>query len=133
LLIPILLIACERPKVDKYLQPLTLEAGVLTVVTRNIPTAYYYGSEGETGFEYDLVRTLANDLGLKLKLIVAGSVSEMLTIMAGNRADLAAGGLTRTPERERCFTFGPDYYPVRQQLVYRRGMPHPHNFEELQK
>jgi len=133
LLIPILLIACDRPKVDEYLRPLTLQTGTLTVVTRNIPTAYYYGPEGETGFEYDLVRALANDLGLKLKLIVAGSVSEMLAIMAGNRADLAAGGLTRTPERERCFTFGPDYYPVRQQLVYRRGMPHPHNFEELQK
>lgn len=113
-------------------QELTLKPDTLTVLTRNIPTAYYLGPEGETGFEYDLVKIFADDIGLKLKIKVANSLSEMLAAMATNQADIAAGGLIHTREREQRFTFGPDYDTVRQQLVYRKGNQYPRSIEELQ-
>ncbi len=124
-----LLFSCELIKEKR----LTLKPGVLTVLTRNIPTVYYQGPEGETGFEYDLVKNLAQDLGLKLKIKVVSSISEMLAAMAADNADIAAGALTRTRERERRFTFGPDYYTVRQQLVYRKGCDHPKSLASLQR
>jgi len=124
-----LLFSCELIKEKR----LTLTPGVLIVLTRNIPTVYYQGPEGETGFEYDLVKNLAQDLGLKLKIKVANSISEMLAAMAADNADIAAGALTRTRERERRFTFGPDYYTVRQLLVYRKGCDHPKSLASLQR
>ncbi len=120
---------CEQLKEKN----LTLKPGTLTVLTRNIPTVYYLGPDGETGFEYDLVKNLARELHLKLKIKVADSISAMLAAMAANTADIAAGALTRTKERERRFTFGPDYYTVRQQLVYRKGCTHPKDIAELQR
>ena len=129
LFISIILLSCEQLKEKK----LTLKPGILTVLTRNIPTVYYQGPEGETGFEYDLVKNLAQDLGLKLKIKVVNSISEMLAAMAADNADIAAGALTRTRERERRFTFGPDYYTVRQQLVYRKGCDHPKSLAALQR
>ncbi len=127
--ITIMLSGCELLKKKE----LTLKPGTLTVLTRNVPTVYYIGPEGETGFEYDLVKNLAESLKLKLEIKVVNSVSEMLAAMATGKADLAAGALTRTKERERRFTFGPDYYTVRQQLVYRRGCAHPRKIADLQK
>ncbi|MBN2808336.1 MAG: membrane-bound lytic murein transglycosylase MltF [Deltaproteobacteria bacterium] len=113
------------------LTSLTLKPGTLTVLTRNIPTAYYHGPEGETGFEYDMVRAFAKEQGLKLKIKVVDSISEMLAAIAENRADIAAGGLTRTPEKSRRFIFGPDYRMVQQQLVYRRNSAHPQDIADL--
>lgn len=50
--------------VDK---PSTLERikedGVLRVVTRNSPATYFQDRNGETGFEYELVKRFADDLG----------------------------------------------------------------------
>ena len=112
-------------------QPLTLKSGTLTVLTRNIPTAYYHGPDGEMGFEYDLARAFAQELGLELEIKVADSVSETLSVMAENQADIAAAGLTRTSERERHFIFGPDYFTIQQELVYRKNGSHPKDIEDL--
>ena len=122
---------CDFSNTSDLFQPLTLKPDTLTVLTRNIPTAYYHGPEGEMGFEYDLARAFAKDLGLELEIKVVDSISELLTAIAENRADLAAGGLTRTPERERRFIFGPDYLTVQQQLVYRKNGPRPLDIEDL--
>ena len=122
---------CDFSNTSDLFQPLTLKPDTLTVLTRNIPTAYYHGPEGEMGFEYDLARAFAKDLGLELEIKVVDSISELLTAIAENRADLAAGGLTRTPEREKRFIFGPDYLTVQQQLVYRKNGPRPLDIEDL--
>ena len=122
----------DQPGLDEHLLPLSRVPNQLTVLTRNIPTAYYIGPEGPAGFEYDLAKDLAHYLKLKLKIVVVSSIREMLAEMAAGRADLAAGGLTRTPERMRQFTFGPAYFTVRQQVVYRKGSAHPRNPAELQ-
>ena len=134
LLFPALLIAlvgCVFLGLNYLFQPLTLKPGTLTVLTRNIPTAYYHGPEGEMGFEYDLVSAFAEDLGLKLEIKVVDSITDILAAMAGGHADIAAAGLTRTPEREKRFIFGPDYFTVQQQLVCRKNRPHPRDIEDL--
>lgn len=110
---------------------LTLKPGVLTVLTRRIPTAYYVGPDGPAGFEYEMAAAFAKALNLRLEIKLVDSISATLSAMAQNQADLAAGGMTRTAEREKAFVFGPDYELVQQLLVYRRGQAHPREINEL--
>ncbi len=131
LILPLWLSGCDFPNLNALLKPLTLKSGTLSVITRNIPTAYYHGPEGEMGFEFEMAQAFAQDLGLKLEIKVVDSISDILSAMAESRADIAAGGLTRTPERERLFIFGPDYLTVQQKLVYRKNSPRPRDLEDL--
>ena len=128
----LLLLCCLfLPSCTPAPESLTITPGTLTVLTRNIPTAYYEGPEGKMGFEYDLARAFADHLGLKLKLKIVDSVTDALKAMENGEADLAAAGLTRTEEREKRFTFGPEYLKVQQLVVGNRNRPYPKKVEEL--
>jgi len=128
LLLSLLLPSCNPVKTET----LSINPGKLTVLIRNIPTAYYEGPKGEMGFEYDLVKAFADHLGLELKLKVVDSVTDILQAMENGEADLAAAGLTRTNQREKRFLFGPDYFTVQQQVIGNRKYPYPRKVEELQ-
>ncbi|MEJ2061568.1 MAG: membrane-bound lytic murein transglycosylase MltF [Gammaproteobacteria bacterium] len=95
--------------------------GYLTVVTRNSPTTYYLGPDGPAGFEYDLVRAFADHLGVKLRIVVPDSFADILPMVESGRADIAAAGITVTPERAKHVRFGPSYQNITQQVVYRVG------------
>lgn len=108
-----------------------MDLGELRVVTRNNPTAYYEGSGGPTGPEYDLVRLFAEKLGVQLAIYTTDTLQEILPEVASGTAHLAAAGLAATDERKRWLTFGPAYREVRQQLIYRLGTPKPKHLKDL--
>jgi membrane-bound lytic murein transglycosylase F len=123
-----LLCTCAR-------QPSLLEEvktlGELRVVTRNSPITYYIGPAGPDGPDYELARSFAEQLGVKLKLIEADRFGDLLTEVRLGRAHIAAAGLTVTPERARLVDFGPAYQEVSQHLVYRRGGKRPRTIADL--
>ncbi len=119
---------CSKPQSELEQ---VLDAGELVVITRNTATTYYEGPDGPTGMEYDLARGFADELGVKLRLIVAGNVAEVLQHLSDGDGDLAAAGLTITKQRETWLRFTPPYQEITQQLVYRRGSPRPHSIDEL--
>jgi len=100
-------------------------------VTRNAPTTWYEGRDGNTGFEYELVKNFAAYLDVELKIVSRDSVSGVLAMIREGKADIAAAGLTRTAERENGFLFGPGYQEVRQQVVCRRGGARPKTVKDL--
>ncbi len=100
-------------------------------MTRNAPTTWYEGRDGNAGFEYELAKSFAAYLHVELKLVTKDSVSAILKTVQQGKADIAAAGLTRTAERENGFLFGPAYQEVTQQVVCRRGGAHPKNIKEL--
>lgn len=108
-----------------------LQKKTLTVVTRNAPTTWYEGRDGDAGFEYELAKNFADYLGVELKLVSKDSVSGVLAMIREGAADIAAAGLTRTAERENGFLFGPGYQQVSQQVVCRRGGARPKTMEDL--
>lgn len=108
-----------------------LESKELVIITRNAPTTWYQGREGEAGFEHDLVTLFAEHLGVRIKLITKDSISDVIKALEDDEGDIAAAGLTKTGERENQFTFGPGYQQVTQQLVCRRGGVRPSAIDEL--
>ncbi|MEW8028577.1 MAG: membrane-bound lytic murein transglycosylase MltF [Candidatus Thiodiazotropha sp.] len=106
-------------------------SGELIVATRNSGTTFYEGSEGLTGFEYELVQLFSQELGVKAHFIIPKHFDDLLPTVINGSAHLAAAGLTVTPEREAEIRFGPSYQEITQQVVYRVGEKRPRKVEDL--
>lgn len=105
--------------------------GSITVLTRNGASSYFLGPEGDTGPEYDLAAAFAEYLGIEVIVKVAHAFADLGTLLEGKQGDLIAANLTRTPERERIFNFGPDYASAQIQVVYKRGQYRPRELSDL--
>ncbi len=123
-----LLIACSEAQ--PHLEEIR-ERGELRVLTRYGPTTYYVKGEELAGLEYELAKRFADYLNVNLKIIVPDNLSNMLNLIEQGKADIAAAGLTITPERKDLIRFGPVYQEVSQELVYRRGNKKPKNLTKL--
>jgi len=109
-----------------------IDTGELRVITRNSPTTYYEGSDGPAGLEYDLAKMFADQLGVKLTLIVPNSFSDLLDDIKNGRAHLAAAGLSITESRKEVLKFGPSYQQVTEQLVYNIKHRRPKNLADTE-
>ena len=107
------------------------DSGELQVLTRYSATTYYQGPFGPTGLEYDLAAGFAEYLGVKLKIKVPDTLSNILHEIQDGSADLAAAGLTVTDERRTRINFGPVYQRITPQLVYREGTAPPKNLDAI--
>jgi len=96
-------------------------AGVLRVVTRNDAYCYYTYRDAPMGLEYELAQAFAAHLGVLLELSVDRPGESLLTDLREGRADVAAAGLTATPERREMAAFSRPYLTGRQVLVQRRS------------
>ena len=107
-------------------------SGKLVVVTRNAPTTYFLGRDGDAeGFEVELAQAFATSLEAEVEFLVVDTVPEVLQKIERGEAHIAAAGLTVTPEREEGFRFTKSYMNVRQIVVCRRGTQSPTKVEEL--
>lgn len=105
--------------------------GVLHVLTRTDPTTYYEGPEGFTGLEFDLVMLFAKHLGVSVRFETPRTFAEILNKIAKGKADIAAAGLTVTPERQNLMRFAPAYHEITEQIVYRSGKRKPNKVKDL--
>lgn len=129
LLLSLLVTACSK---EPSLLEQVKKEGELRVLTRNAATTYYEGADGShRGLEYELARGFAEYLGVELKMVVAGNVSEVLTQLAEGHAHLAAAGLTVTEPRQVWARFTTPYQYISQHLVYRIGTPRPRSLDDL--
>ena len=130
--ITILLIFQGIPQLFKpSLLKQVINSGELIVVTRNSPTTYYEGTNGPTGFEYELAKQFADFLGVKLKIITPDGLNEIFTVLDKNQAHFAAAGLTITKERKKRVRFSASYQQITEQLVYNYRDISPASIDEL--
>ncbi|MHB8744740.1 MAG: membrane-bound lytic murein transglycosylase MltF [Sulfuricaulis sp.] len=106
-------------------------AGELVVLTRTSPTTYYDTPDGPAGFEYDLVKSFADYLGVKPRFVIAEKFTDIIPRLIKGDADMAAAGIAVTDAQSRLVRFGPPYQQVRQQVVYRLGTDRPANVQDL--
>ena len=106
-------------------------AGRITVLTFAGTTTYYETPEGPVGFEYDLAKAFADDLGVELRVVAVDKYSDVIPRLLNGEADFAAANLTDTEQRRRLVRFTPSYQQIRQQVVYRQGSQRPTRVEDL--
>ena len=95
---------------------------VLEAVIVNGPTTYFVGAIGEEGFEYLLLKDLAEHLDVNLTLHVVSTVNEAMMTTKEGVGDITAGALTRTKEREEQYRFSPSYSSVKEVVVCHQKM-----------
>ena len=131
--IPLLLAGCDgsAAKLPSTIERVQ-EEGVLRVITRNSPTTYFQDRNGETGFEYELAKRFADDLGVELKIETADNLDDLFTRI--NQPDgpvLAAAGLVASNGRKVQANFSRAYLEVTPQVIYRNGQRRPSRPEDL--
>jgi ABC-type amino acid transport substrate-binding protein len=90
-----LISGCHPPATHMTLEKI-LASGEITVITRNNAHCYYFYRDEAMGFEYDLARAFADDLGVKLKVKVIDPQERMVSALDNGSgafiaASLAAG------------------------------------------
>ena len=81
---------------------------------------FFYEKDGRTtGIDYEMLDYFAKSRGATLQIEWADSFSGMLERVEKGDADIAAGTITITPERERRMDFTVPYFPVQVVLVER--------------
>jgi len=99
-----------------------IKAKKLNVVLLNSPSTYYIGISEPQGFEYDLLKAYADHLGVELNIKTAHTVKEAIEMSQDPEIHITSASITRTPQRERRFNFGPSYFEVQEQVICNRSM-----------
>ena len=107
------------------------ESGSLHIVTRNGPNTYYVDKGEDAGFEYQLARLFAEDLGVELDIHIEYSAPAILQYMRRGQADLAAASITITPARQQEFQFSHPYLDIEPQVLYLSGTARPRQLSDL--
>jgi membrane-bound lytic murein transglycosylase F len=100
-----------------------LASGELTLITRNAPQCYFWHRDQALGFEYELAKHLADELGVKLRVVVADRWTEMLDVLAAQPAAIIAADVAATPGRRRHAAFSRSYRRARHVALTAPGVP----------
>ncbi|WP_102125219.1 ABC transporter substrate-binding protein [Deinococcus planocerae] len=84
----------------------------------------FKGPGGEVqGFDIDIARAVAKDLGVRLEIRPVGFGALMPQAVTSGRVDMAMSGITITPERAKVVSFSQPYYRSAQVFIVRGGNP----------
>lgn len=107
------------------------QRGRLRVLTRNNPVTYFLYRGEPMGFDYQLAKAAADELGVRLEVVVPPSRDLLLPWLREGRGDFIAASLTITPERQAEAAFSRPYLYVDEVLVQRTAGPKVASLEEL--
>ncbi len=102
----------------------------LEIATRNTPATFYESRQGPTGFEFELFRRFADDLGVSLAVENDHHIGGVLDQVASGRTDIGAAGLV-LDRRRQDVTYSHPIMSMQPMVAYRRGMAPPNTTEDL--
>lgn len=112
------LTGCSRPSTVTEIR----QEGVLHVITRRSPSVYFEGRHGATGFEYELVRRLADRLGVELRLRVVEDYDKIVSVLDKGYAHIGMGGFAPGPDRQARFQTVTTSLTLTSTVVYNRDV-----------
>ena len=111
----------KQPKKQTQFESIK-DTKTLNVVFLNSLSTYAMGIAKEEGFEYDMLQSFATSLGVELNITVAQTTKEALELTKKLHPHITSAGITKTPELEKEFTFGPSYLEVQEQVICNRNI-----------
>ncbi len=121
------LVGCSRPST---LQEVLAE-DVLHVITREAPSIYYEGRDGATGYDYELAKRFADELGVELRVRVAEDNTEILSVLSRNYAHIGLAGLSGQPGIAGQYRVLPTGITAQSVVVYHRDHMRPKSLADL--
>lgn len=103
------------------------KTGVLRALVIYSSTSYFLYKGQPMGFEYELLKRLADHLDLELELVVSDDLDSEFEVLNRGDVDLIAHGMTITNQRKWEVDFTEYLFLTRQVLVQRK----PDNFREM--
>lgn len=99
--------------------PQILERGKLVALTGYSATSYFIYRGEPMGFEYELLKLLAEDLGVDLEIVPVRNLDRIFSLLNEGKGDIVAYSMTITKARKRFVSFTDAHTLIRQVLVQR--------------
>ena len=97
------------------------QRGYINFLTLNSATTYYQDIDGPNGFEYHLANWFAESIGVQARFVTVPAFSDLYPELLFGSGDIAAAGLSENEsEFSRSVIYGPRYYEVANQVLYRK-------------
>ncbi len=98
------------------------QRGHIRFLTLNSASTYYQDNEGGNGFEYQLGLMFSEYIGVEAEFITVSRFADLYPELLFGSGDIVAAGLsTNESEFSHSVLYGPQYYEVTNQILYRRG------------
>ncbi len=108
-----------QPSVERDLVDIKA-SGKLRALIAYSATSYFLYRGQPMGYEYELLKRLAKDLGVELELKVSRNLDDLLDELKNGSVDIVAHGLAITAERKKEVAFAEYLYITQQVLVQRK-------------
>lgn len=94
--------------------------GKLIAITSYNSTNYFIHQGEPLGYQYELLRSLADNLGVNLYIIVENDINKSVEMLNNGKADIIARDLTMTTSRATKMSFSDPIIQTRQVLIQRK-------------
>ncbi len=111
----------------RYDLPEILKDGKLTILAENSSTSFFIYRGRKMGFEYEILKEFANEIGVELDIKIVDNLDELNTQLADGEGDLIACNYTVTKERSKFIDFSIPIIRSNQVLIQRK----PNGWEKM--
>lgn len=111
----------------RYDLPEILKDGKLTILAENSSTSFFIYRGRKMGFEYEILKEFANEIGVELEIKIVDNLDELNQLLADGEGDLIACNYTITKERSKLIDFSTPIIRSNQVLIQRK----PKGWEKL--
>jgi membrane-bound lytic murein transglycosylase F len=97
------------------------QSGYLRILTRNTATSFFIYRGHRMGFDYELGKRLAQQLGIRALFVVPKNWDDIIPALLRGEGDVIAGQMTVTPDRAKQVLFAKPYLVTREVAVWKKG------------
>lgn len=100
--------------------PEIIKKGKLTVLVENSSTTYFIYRGRKMGFEYEILKLFAKEIGVELEIKVIHNLDSLIPMLQRGEGDLIACNYTVTRDRSEFINFSEPFLKAQQVLVQRK-------------
>ncbi|MBU2018148.1 MAG: transporter substrate-binding domain-containing protein [Bacteroidetes bacterium] len=108
-----------------------LKRGKLVVLAENSSSSYFIYREKEMGFEYEVLKEFAKEIGVELEIRIVENLDNVMEQLQEGDGDIVACNFTVTSERQNSIDFSVPLLTIQQVLVQRKPSKDPGNINTL--